>query len=130
MEKIEKVYVITKGDYSDYHICAVTLDKERAQKLQKMYTDGINIAEVEEYIPNEAKPMMFLFGVEFYKGQFIRFKADEYKFYDDGNIEVSLDFYSDEWHDIVWVEAADEDHALKIARDRLAEVKAKKAGIV
>ena len=125
MDRNTKVYVITKGHYSDYHICAVTLDKERAHKLQKMYTDGIYNAEIEEYIPNEAKPM-FLFGVEFYEGKFIRFKADEYKSYDDGIIEVSLDFDSDELHDIVWVKAADEDHALKIAQDKLAEYKYRK----
>lgn len=30
-----KVYVITCGEYSDYRICAVTLDKENAEKLKK-----------------------------------------------------------------------------------------------
>lgn len=28
-----KVYVITKGEYSDYMICDVTLDKEHAKKI-------------------------------------------------------------------------------------------------
>lgn len=34
----DKAYVITKGTYSDYHICAVTLDKSRAEKLKNCST--------------------------------------------------------------------------------------------
>lgn len=30
-----KVYVITKGIYSDYHICAVAMDEEKAKVLGK-----------------------------------------------------------------------------------------------
>jgi hypothetical protein len=44
-----KIYVITQGEYSDYHICAVTDDKERAKKLQLIYSDSYNAAEIEEY---------------------------------------------------------------------------------
>lgn len=43
------VYVITKGCYSDYHICGVTFDKDRAEKLVKFYSDGYDDAEIEEY---------------------------------------------------------------------------------
>lgn len=48
-----KVYVITQGCYSDYHICAVTLDKDKAERLQKLYSakEGSYMitAEIEEY---------------------------------------------------------------------------------
>lgn len=43
------VYVITQGSYSEYHICAVTLDKERAIKLSKFYTDSDGEARIEEF---------------------------------------------------------------------------------
>lgn len=43
------VYVITKGCYSDYQICGVTLDKNRAEKLVKFYSDGYDDARIEEY---------------------------------------------------------------------------------
>lgn len=43
------VYVITKGCYSDYHICGVTLDKTRAEKLVKFYSDGYDDAKIEEF---------------------------------------------------------------------------------
>lgn len=35
-----EIYVITKGTYSDYHICALTLDKEKAECLKKIYSDS------------------------------------------------------------------------------------------
>lgn len=45
-----KVYVVTKGCYSDYHICAVTLDKEKAERLRKLFDGGgWDEACVEEY---------------------------------------------------------------------------------
>ena len=34
-----KAYIITKGEYSDYHICAVTLDKDKAEQLKKLFTN-------------------------------------------------------------------------------------------
>lgn len=45
-----KVYVITAGSYSDYHICAVSLDPQKAKVLAKFYTEhGYDQAGVEEY---------------------------------------------------------------------------------
>ena len=45
-----KVYVITKGYYSDYHICAVAVDRKRAEHLAKLYGSGRNdYAEIEEF---------------------------------------------------------------------------------
>lgn len=43
------IYVITKGSYSDYHICAVATDKKHAEKLAKIYTDRMDDAKIEEY---------------------------------------------------------------------------------
>lgn len=46
---MSKVYIVTYGDYSDYHICAASLDKKRAELLAEKYTDGYDEATVEEY---------------------------------------------------------------------------------
>lgn len=35
-----KIYIITKGEYSDYHICAATTDENIAKKLLRLYSDG------------------------------------------------------------------------------------------
>lgn len=44
-----KVYVITKGKYSDYHVCGVATDKETAEKLRVLNTDKWDEANVEEF---------------------------------------------------------------------------------
>ncbi len=43
------VYVVTRGDYSSYEICGVTLDKNRAEKMVKLYADHNGDARIEEY---------------------------------------------------------------------------------
>lgn len=41
-----KVYIVTRGSYSDYHICRIFLDKEKAQ----MYADWLDESnDVEEW---------------------------------------------------------------------------------
>ena len=51
-----KLYAVTKGDYSAYHIIALTANRDVAEKLAKkysnrtnMYGDGFEEAQVEEY---------------------------------------------------------------------------------
>ncbi|MBR0417913.1 MAG: hypothetical protein IJI66_01945 [Erysipelotrichaceae bacterium] len=34
-----KAYIITNGEYSDYHICGVTLDKEKAEMMKRFYSE-------------------------------------------------------------------------------------------
>lgn len=49
----KKIYVITSGEYSDYAICALTSDYERAKVLAKYYTKYGNEAQIEEYIDGD-----------------------------------------------------------------------------
>lgn len=44
-----KVYVITKGEYSDYHICAVVENKAKAELLKEALTDKWEEPYIEEY---------------------------------------------------------------------------------
>ena len=39
-----KVYVVTKGEYSDYHICCVCLDRETAERRARLF-DSIYISD-------------------------------------------------------------------------------------
>lgn len=48
-----KIYVITKGEYSSYHIVAVATDPEKADQLAEFYSDRNDPAYVEEYDPEE-----------------------------------------------------------------------------
>jgi len=125
-----KVYVITHGSYSDYHICAVTLDPERAKNLKRFF-DGYDEANIEEY-PLDEKVETRLYGVTLQRetGKHIKTKLDDYGFYHDGEVEEDYDvktFYEEQL--IFWCTAKDEEHALKIARDRFAQYKAEREGI-
>ena len=44
-----KLYAITKGKYEDYHICALTSDKDKAARLKSLYSDQWYNAYIEEY---------------------------------------------------------------------------------
>lgn len=48
-----KVYVITAGVYSDYHICCVCLDRETAERRKKLFSDNYDEAEIEEFDTDE-----------------------------------------------------------------------------
>lgn len=57
------IYVIIKGSCSDYHICAVATNKERAEELRRMYSsrhDNAGIEEFEENVPNDEFSTLFL----------------------------------------------------------------------
>ena len=120
------VYVITKGCYSDYHICAVTLSKARAENLKKWFSDDFNNAEIEEFVLDEAKSER-TYGVMFLKsnGQFFSIALDEYDCRNSGEVD---DWTNDEYY-IVWVKARSEDSAVKAAYDIYAQHKAKREGI-
>lgn len=112
------VYVITKGEYSDYMICDVTLDKEQAELLKANYSDEWDEACIEEYdtdrykieVSSDFKPMWYL---EFSGSRICRC----YTITHDNHKHGSL--YRERWSGRVqvFVEAKDEDHAKKIATD-------------
>lgn len=128
-----KVYVITKGCYSDYHICAVALDEEKATRLAKLYSGRYDDAEVEEYDTDD--PADLLNGRVPY----------EVYFADDGRTDVvcRVDYYGDfspgvssleptpwsQWSLSVRLYATDEDTAVKIAAEKRAKYLAEKAGL-
>ncbi len=52
-----KVYVITKGDYSEYHICAVATDNEKAQILKEKFSTEWSPARIEEFDTENYNPI-------------------------------------------------------------------------
>ena len=123
-----KVYVLTKGDYSDYHICAVTMDKNHAENMKKLLDGRYKEARIEEYILDETKENGNLYYVEFSDDESPSIYIDEY----DGFGNPYDAPYVEEWNDPirVYVRSKDEEHAMKIAQDEYSKWKAKKEGIV
>lgn len=113
-----KVYVITSGEYSDYQINAVTLDKKQALLLKAKYSDDWDEACIEEYDTDDYKievgegykPM---WAVEFYSNEINRCYTIACKNYKHG----SACKHSFDNGITVFVEAKDEEHARKIAKD-------------
>ena len=131
-----KIYVITKGEYSDHHICAVSEDERKAEMLRRFYSgDGrYEEATIEEYDTN-------LWLTEIESG----FKMYCCRVDDDGIIEIvesalTLDYtspgdfkvryYEKQHRYCLYVFAKDKDHAKKIAIDKVNEYKAIKEGII
>lgn len=124
-----KVYVITSGEYSDYHICAVTLNQERAEKLKKFY-DKVDYtgAFVEEFETDE--------GLEKIESGYMPYRV---LFTRGGDVYSVAYEYSLERSDRVWeafnggvcvtVWAKDDQSAIKIAAERRAKYLAEKEGI-
>lgn len=119
-----KVYIVTQGRYSDYHIDRVFSTREKAQE----YLDHIgndNDAEIEEYNIDEETPRgVFAYRVIIYD-------------YPDKDTEVRLwsssEFYKDTFHYHTYkgkksyqfdIETKDAPHAIKIASERLMQIKA------
>lgn len=120
-----KVYVITKGAYSDYSIYGVTLNKKQAETIRKYISDKYEEGMIEEYDTDDYKPLnegKKAYEIHYNNGtRYCRLMTyDVYAF----NAKVRKNMYGG-YEVNVWAE--DEEHALKIADDKLAEYKYRKA---
>lgn len=132
------VYIITSGEYSDYSIRAVTLNKERAELLKKMYmAKGYSIVDIEEYQEDDTgndfsskeemtEPVKYYHVCISKTGRQSNYVDTKYRF----EHEPSRGVFGTRWDkddkidtDIyhVEVEAKDEEHAKKIAQDMYAQ---------
>ena len=123
-----KVYVITAGEYSDYHICAVTLDPDNAEWLRKFYNkDSYTGAFIEEY-NTETAPERFKQGEKRWRVSF-DYRGDE-EFCQEwcDNIGEYISMRTDGTV-FAYVWAKDKESAIKIAAERRAKYLAEKEGI-
>lgn len=114
------IYVLTEGDYSDYHIIGVYSSMELANEAKVLYPKS----RIEEYnldIIPEHPPGMVAWIVEIDENtiSYCSQINPDY-FYKDDYLEDFTSYY-------VW--ATDKEHAEKIALDRHYQHKAQQAGI-
>ena len=135
-----KVYVITEGQYSDYHICAVTDDPVSAEHLRTYYTTSpysyVNIEEYETkslperpktcwyccYQIGNASSMMQCTEVCYVSSEDATIWDDETKINEVRYSEYGNSFF-------VYVFAKDEAHARKIAAEQIYQYKYKAESI-
>lgn len=119
------IYAVTDGDYSDYHIVALTVNKERAEHIAKFY----KTAEIEEYEDAQELPENPMWECEITENSTVW--ADLTETYDPAMVEG----VKEEKHSylgtyyIVHARAEDEAHAMEKARDILEKYKAEQEGI-
>lgn len=142
-----KVYAITAGAYSDYHIVAITDDKEKAEALasliNKQYGDnyGYGAAYAEEYDTKDvdiavAHPNRKYFRVSSYASIDWTILCDEFDLDDflqlkDERARYIIDDVNrlnDYWY--FYCSARNQEQAIKKATDWVAQKKAKMEGVV
>ena len=123
-----KVYVITKGAYSDYHICGVSLDKNLADKIAERCSDIYGDADVEVYDTEEFSPLLkggSVFFVRLVYGTNEIEVCEENWDYMLGRINKVIPMIRNQGC-FTYVIAQDEEHARKIGTDILFQYKYEK----
>lgn len=119
------IYVLTAGEYSEYHIIACTTDLDRAKELQRFYAeeDPYDAPEIEEYEDAVLQPQKnikrqhFVFDKSGALKEHEAFVLDE----DDRFVKMIAEYYVGPEYDTVDVYTNDPEKAIKIAIDKLAE---------
>lgn len=114
-----KIYVITRGEYSDYHICGVATDKDSAEEKRKAYSYHNDEAEIEEYDTEDEMP-------EYMPGYWCSIGKDGTIIAEGprNTINEDLDVRKD-WNGNIYtiVQADSAERAVKVAAERFAKWK-------
>lgn len=123
-----KLYAVTKGDYSNYHIITLTQNRNTAKALAKRFSDAYDEAAVETWEDGQ-----FLMGGSIYRvwsyGTEIRgceLDESDYNVQDIGMVSHISDkgnMY------VTYVIAGSEEQASKIGKDRIVKHIAGRIGL-
>lgn len=115
-----KIYIITKGDYSDYHICNVTTDYQKAKRYKEAYSDKWGEARIEVYEDGEKEKECYCWNYNpvSHTAEISNYNEKERVVKDRKGKIYSVVVYADI-----------EKHAVKKAQDMIAKHKAEQAGL-
>lgn len=126
------VYIITRGSYSDYQICAVASTPERAEQLRKMYSNNYEMANIEEYeidVPSDQyynkTPILYWKVILKRDGSLIYLET----YYDESNQPIKIEEGRWNWREsliVSYIQADTQEQAIKIAQDKRAQYLAEK----
>lgn len=124
-----KIYVVTQGEYSDYGIVGVAIDRKQAEYISMVRSTYSEPCDIEEYDTEDIKV-----DKDFAPNWLVEFDNDEIKrVYHPftGRKPFKVKEYNENLKQYgVIVKAKDEEHAKKIAIDTLAQYKALKTELV
>ena len=120
-DKLKTIYVVTAGDYSDYHIEGVYSTKEKARLAVKLFgLDDFNDENIEEWKLDETLPHpkgMWFYVVEMNEEGDVNETKIENAKYAENFIKDRWRPYGDDVHIDFYMWAKDEKHAIKIANE-------------
>lgn len=122
-----KIYVVTKGIYSDYSIITATLDEEKAKKIAEKFSDNCDDAMVEVYEDSDIylKRVWFIrFNTNGDVREVVNEDGKKYAYNCIG--EIRRDSYG---RVMMYVNADDPEEATKIASEKYAMYVAKEKGL-
>lgn len=124
-----KLYAVTKGDYSDYHIITLTADKEAAKKIAKMFSDGCDEAKVEEYEDGKAIVGKEVYFVRVVDGNVddVSVSNSEYSLFDTSVYDCRAFARKGMYYTHVLTDSAEK--AAKIGKDRIMKYIAEKENL-
>ena len=129
-----KIYVVTKGEYSDYHILTATTDKDLAEAIRAKFDtgDAWDECRIEEY-ENADVYMKDVYCVRFNEiGDVIDVEKASASYdgaWEKVNVFVDLKLRMTNCAGYIYVQADTPEAAIKIASEKRAEHLARKAGI-
>ncbi len=121
-----KIYVVTEGVYSDYHIITATTNKSVAQRIAAKFSDSTDDVNIEEFEDSEIF-LKTLWRVVFDSHGAVAECAvgsSEFAYNDIGRVGRRWDNRL-----FVTVEADNADAAIKIASEKKAEFLARENGL-
>lgn len=126
----DKYYVITQGSYSDYHIVAVTADKEIAKKIADKFTDDWDECRIETYCDGAVtlKPAWIVYFDKAGNVDDVRECDSAYEYRQINEVHEYEGVYA-LCHISITVSANDEESAIKIAAEKRAKYLAEKMGL-
>ena len=123
-----KIYVVTKGEYSAYHIIAATLNKQVAEEIAKRYSDDYDDAIVNEFEDMEINYKKKIITVFFNKQGLV--KALENSYNEDYHLNDIGEVH--EWPgETIYITlfADTKEEAIKISAEKRAKYLAQKIGL-
>lgn len=126
----EKIYVVTQGDYSNYHIVAATTDHEIAEKIAAKFTSKYDECRIEEY--SDAMAMLRpAYIIYFDRAGVVESTCEcdsAYDYHNIGKVYENPGYYRS-YHIMITVSADDLESAIKIAAEKRAKYLAEKLGL-
>lgn len=125
---MDKVYIITYGNYSDYSICAVFSTRDKAEEYIQQHG---NVYRIEEHLLDEEVKQSEIWSVEIGMSSH---KINQCKSCSDSWSVERVDkfrifepvFHNNEWGIKMLLRADSMDRAIKVADERIAQIVANK----